>query len=174
MPIYEFYSPDTHRIYSFFARSLSMGQKTPKCPDRDGARMERMVSSFAVTGRAKEKPDAGLPPDDPRMERVMAEMERELATMDDANPDPKTIGRMMRKMTEATGQPLPAEMEHMIRRLEAGDDPERLEEEFGDVLEKMDLPEGDMPETQEAAQSIRKTLRRPSRDPKLYEMADFI
>ena len=26
MPIYEFYSPDTNRIYSFFARSVAQGQ----------------------------------------------------------------------------------------------------------------------------------------------------
>ena len=50
MPIYEFYSPDTNKVYSFFARSLSLGQKVPRCPDKPGARMERMVSRFAVTG----------------------------------------------------------------------------------------------------------------------------
>jgi hypothetical protein len=55
MPIYEFYSPDTNRIYSFFARSLAQGQLTPRCPDNPKARMERMISRFAVTGRAKEK-----------------------------------------------------------------------------------------------------------------------
>ena len=33
MPIYEFYSPDTNRIYSFFARSLAQGRLTPRCPD---------------------------------------------------------------------------------------------------------------------------------------------
>ena len=55
MPIYEFYSPDTNRIYSFFARSLAQGRLTPHCPDNPRARMERMISRFAVTGRAKEK-----------------------------------------------------------------------------------------------------------------------
>jgi hypothetical protein len=57
MPIYEFYSPDTHKIYSFFARSLAHANKTPRCPDKPDARMERVVSKFAVTGRAKEKAD---------------------------------------------------------------------------------------------------------------------
>ena len=83
MPIYEFYSPETHKIYSFFARSLAYASKTPRCPDKPGAPMERMVSKFAVTGRAKEKSDMPAGDDmDPRMERVMAEMERDMALND--------------------------------------------------------------------------------------------
>ena len=90
MPIYEFYSPDTHKIYSFFARSLAYASKTPRCPDNLGARMERVVSKFAVTGRAKEKTEKPVGDDmDPRMERVMAEMERDMAGMDENNPDPR-------------------------------------------------------------------------------------
>lgn len=172
MPIYEFYSPDTNKVYSFFARSLSQGQKIPRCPDKPGAKMERMISRFAVTGRASEKKDASPDSTDPRMERVMAEMEREMSGMDEGNPDPRALGRMMRKMTEATGQPMPKEMEQMIRRLESGEDPEKLEEEFGDAFENMDLP-GDEPAAEGAGAQPRRP-KRPVRDPALYEMADFI
>lgn len=169
MPIYEFFSPDTNKVYSFFARSLSQGQKIPRCPDRPGARMERMISRFAVTGRAAEKSEAS--PDDPRMERVMAEMEREMSGLDESNPDPRALGRMMRKMTEATGQAMPKDMEQMIRRLEAGEDPEKLEEEFGDAFEGMDLPDDPAPDSEAGS---RARSRRPARDPALYEMSDFI
>ncbi len=171
MPIYEFYSPDTNKVYSFFARSLSQGKAVPRCPDKPGARMERMISRFAVTGCAPEKKGDSPDPSNPRMERVMAEMEREMSGMDENNPDPRALGRMMRKMTEATGQQMPKEMEQMIRRLESGEDPEKLEEEFGDAFENMDLPDapaGDDPGTQT------RRPRRPVRDPALYEMADFI
>jgi len=168
MPIYEFFSPDTNKVYSFFARSLAQGKKLPRCPDKPGAKMERMISRFAVTGRASEKPDAAADPSDPRMERVMAEMEREMSGLDESNPDPRLLGRMMRKMTGATGQAMPKEMEQMIRRLESGEDPEKLEEEFGDAFEGMDLP--DEPD----ASASPRAARRPVRDPALYEMADFI
>jgi len=171
MPIYEFYSPDTNRIYSFFARSLAQGRKVPKCPDKPGARMERLVSQFAVTGRAKENSPAADPAD-PRMERMMAEMEREMSGLDESNPDPRALGRMMRKMSEATGQAVPAEMEQMIRRLEAGEDPEKLEEEFGDAFDGMDLPDEAEPGGQDSAAKVR--TNRPRRDPKLHEMADFL
>jgi hypothetical protein len=177
MPIYEFYSPDTHRIYSFFARSLAQGQLTPRCPDNPQARMERMISGFAVTGRAKEKSDsaseAGGP--DPRMERVMAEMESEMSSMSEDNPDPRQLGRLMRKMTEATGQKMPEAMEQMIQRLERGEDPEKLEEEFGDSLENL----GENFAAAETGEDQPGTLRtptrtRPSRDPALYEMSDYL
>ena len=172
MPIYEFYSPDTNRIYTFFARSLSQGGKVPRCPDKTGARMERMVSKFAVTGRAEETASPAGDPGDPRMERMMAEMEREMSGLDESNPDPRALGRLMRKMTEATGQGVPAEMEQMIRRLESGEDPEKLEEEFGDAFDAMDLP--DEVGADGVAIGSKSRKRRIRRDPKLYEMAEFI
>lgn len=175
MPIYEFHSPDTNRIYSFFARSLSMADKTPRCPDDPKARMERVVSRFAVTGRAKEEqPADAAGMDDPRMERMMAEMERDMAGLDENNPDPRALGHMMRKMTEATGQKMPAEMEHMIRRLEAGEDPEKLEEEFGDAFDNLDFPGMDGEEAGDAATRAVRALPRPARDPKLYEFSDYL
>jgi len=175
MPIYEYFSPDTNKIYSFFARSLSSGASIPRCPDDPKARMERMLSRFAVTGRAKEKTAEN--PSDPRMEKMMAEMEREMSSMDDQNPDPKQLGRLMRKMTEATGQKMPAEMEQMLQRLESGEDPEKLEEEFGESLDGLgDESFGGDAESPDFSSPIKAILRkrRPSRDPKLYELRDFI
>lgn len=175
MPIYEFYSPDTHRIYSFFARSLAQGRLTPRCPDNPKARMERVVSRFAVTGRAKDESvasDPALDGPDPRMERVMAEMEREVSTMNEDHPDPRQLGRLMRKMAEATGQKVPETMEQMIQRLEKGEDPEKLEAEFGDAMGN--LEELTAAETEASGRKGPTGIRRqPTRDPKLYEMRDY-
>src|SRR5688572_30771408 len=97
MPIYEFFCPQTNKIYSFYARSLAMADKTPRCPDNPKFRMERMISSFSFTGRKRVEPggSAAGPPgsetDDPRMEQVMAEMERDFSGMDEENPDPKRL-----------------------------------------------------------------------------------
>src|SRR5688572_13442394 len=84
MPIYEFFCPQTNKIYSFYARSLSMADKTPRCPDNPKFRMERMISSFSFTGRKRDEPKGsaagpGGEADDPRMEQVMAEMERDFS-----------------------------------------------------------------------------------------------
>jgi hypothetical protein len=172
MPIYEFYCPDNHRIYSFYARSLSYAQRTPRCPENARFRMERMISNFAITGRAKEKPDMPAGADDPRMEAAMAEMEREFGGMDTENPDPKMLARMMRKMTELGGGQAPREMEEMIRRMEAGEDPEKLDAEYGDALEGFD-PLGDGA-AEEVKARLRALRRQPQRDPVLYEMSEFV
>lgn len=172
MPIYEFYSPDTHRIYSFFARSLAQGRLTPRCPDDPHARMERMISRFAVTGTAREPLDPVASPD-PRTERVLSEMEGEIAALSEDHPDPRQLGRLMRKMTEAAGQNVPDAMQQMIRRLENGEDPEKLEAEFGDVMENLgeDFGGGSGDEARNRTARGRKP---PGRDPKLYEMGDYV
>ena len=175
MPIYEFYCPDNHRIYSFFARSLAYAGKTPRCPDNPKHKMERMISSFSVTGRAKEKPDA--PPggefNDARMDAAMAQMEREFSSMDSENPDPRQMAQMMRRMTSLAGEKVPAQMDEMLRRMEAGEDPERLEEEMGDVMGDDDA--GAMPEAEGGLKArLRKLRGKPKRDPVLYEMSEFI
>lgn len=180
MPIYEFYSPETNRIYSFFARSLTMAEKTPRCPDNPKARMERVVSRFAVTGRAQEKSDdpAGSGTDDPRMEQAMMQMEREFSGMDENNPDPRQLARVMRKMTDLTGEKMPGTVEEMIGRMEKGEDPEKLEEEYGDALEDFDpaggAAEGAEPALGESGKPRARRQRSPERDHALYEMSDYI
>jgi len=177
VPIYEFYSPDSHRIYSFFARRMLKEGEAPVCPDNPKHKMERMVSNFAFTGKAKEpvktEGAAGGPEMDPRMEREMMKMADEFSKMDENNPDPRMLGRMMRKMMEASGQKLPGEMGEMLTRLEKGEDPDKLEAEYGDVMEKMDAtgPEGGG-KKEDLKTRLRKRLP-PRRDPKLYEFAEF-
>jgi len=177
MPIYEFYSPDTHRIYSFLAKRFLREGEVPLCPDEPKNRMEKMVSAFAFTGRAKEvvkkegESEAGM---DPRMEQEMMKMADEFSKMDEKNPDPRVMGRMLRRMMEASGQKLPAEMGEMLQRLEKGENPDKLEEEYGDVMEKMDGMEGLVGEKGE---DWKMRLRRrvpPRRDPKLYELEDYV
>lgn len=178
MPIYEFFCEDNNRIYSFFARSVIDENTVPRCPDNPAYSMKRHVSAFAVIGRAKE-PSEGGPGDDmddPRLEAAMAEMEREMAGMDEENPDPRKMGQLMRRMSELTGEKLPAAMEEMVGRLEAGEDPDKLEEEYGDLAELDDFGGGDDGETgvSERHKAFIRRLRGPSRDPELYELKDYL
>ena len=48
--------------------------------------------------------------------------------------DPRQLGRLMRRMTEISGEKVEPEMEEAMRRLEAGEDPEKIEADLGDVL----------------------------------------
>lgn len=180
MPIYEFYSADTHKIYSFYARKLIGAEILPRCPDGDEKRMERMLSPFAITGRAKENPEVpggdGMPDLDPRQEAEMMKLAGEMSGMDEANPDPRQLGRLMRRMMDITGEKMPEPMLEMLARMEKGEDPEKLEAEYGDVLD--DESSGGMGEENAGVEkggmgAIRKRLP-PRRDPQLYEMSEYL
>lgn len=194
MPIYEYYCPDNHKIYSFYAKTLAQGQTIPKCPENPAFRMRKILSAFAVTGRTRkaaggESGDAGSPPPpdgaggnpaaEAKMEAAMAAMEGEFANIDEN--DPRAMGRMMRRMSEVTGEKLDGEMEEVVRKLEEGADPDELEAQMGDGYAEggdPDDPPGTgpgggegMPPGEPREPRHRHRVRRgpPVRDPRLYD-----
>lgn len=184
MPIYEFYCRDNHKIYSFFARSLTYANRTPRCPENPAWHMEKVVSKFAVIRRAKEPEanPAGGDDDlnDPRMAAAMAQLEREMggmAGLESENPDPRQLARMMRRISALTGEKVPKDMEQMLRRMEAGESLEKLDEEYADT----DFPEEGSgaeseseKETDMMARLRRFRNRPPERVSTLYEMREFV
>lgn len=190
MPIYEYYCPENHKIYSFYAKTLAQGRTIPKCPDNPEFQMRKMISPFAVSRRTSkapgpetpaggpEGPAGGNPGEDARMEAAMSAMEGEFANVDEN--DPRAMGRMMRRMSELTGEKLDGEMEEVVRKLEEGADPDKLEAEMGDAFGDQegggpDDPYGAGPgdakpaEPKEAKQRFRVRRGPPVRDPKLYD-----
>lgn len=156
-----------------------MPEALPRCPDGPQYRMEKMVSRFSFTGRAKEPTDTADSTSDldPRQEAAMMELAREMESMGDSEPDPRTLGKMMRRMLDITGQKAPGEMEEMLRRLEGGEDPEKLEEEYGDLMENLDPlgeEQGDAEEGKSKGLLRRWWKKTPSRDPQLYEITDYL
>ncbi|MDB6039620.1 MAG: CxxC CxxC superfamily protein, partial [Verrucomicrobiales bacterium] len=80
--------------------------------------------------------------DDPRIARAMGEMERDMESLDENNP--KHMAHMMKKMKEIMpAGSMPKEMDIAIKRLEAGEDPEKIEADMGDVLGGMMGDEGE-------------------------------
>jgi hypothetical protein len=54
------------------------------------------------------------------------------SAMDDFDEnDPRAMARLMRQMGEEAGEDLDPEMEHVLSRLEAGDDPEAVMADAG-------------------------------------------
>lgn len=178
MPIYEFYSPDTHKVYSFYARSQRYADIIPCCPDGSDKRMQKRVSAFAFLQSVSEEP-GDLSGDDAAMESALNELESEFRGIDEHNPDPRQLGQMMRRMQEVTGHRLPQSMQEMMTRLEKGENPENLEEMFGgDLEEEMGEYAGERHEAPgtDALQKILRQARRlpPARDPELYEFTDYL
>ncbi len=173
MPIYEFYCKENNTVYSFLAKSLAYRDATPRCPDNPEFALEKRISGFAFIGQARDPAsDDGLGDlDDAKMEGMMAELERDMAGFDEDNPDPKQMAHLMRKMSALTGDKLPEEMEEMASRLEAGEDPEALESEFGDALD--DVGDEFEPSGKESLQRLRRKILGPRKDPNLYDMAEY-
>lgn len=185
MPIYEYYCPDNHTVYQFYAKTLAQGRTVPKCPDNPKFRMRKLVSAFAISrAGTKEAEGQGLPaapgaesPEDARMDAALDSMEKEFDHMDEN--DPKAMARMMRRMSELSGEKLEGEAEEVIRKLEEGADPDSLEEQLGggdesdpakDPLAKLDPTAKAGAEKKEPRHRF-KALKRvaPRRDPVLYD-----
>ncbi|MBD3243585.1 MAG: zinc ribbon domain-containing protein [Chitinivibrionales bacterium] len=138
MPIYEFYCPDCHTIYSFLSRTVNT-EKTPGCPRCHKESLQRKVSRFAaITGGKKESDDelGDLPIDETRMESAMESLASEAESLDEN--DPRAAAKLMRKLADMTGLRYGDKMEEAIARLESGEDPEAIESEMGDELENLD------------------------------------
>ncbi len=141
MPIYEFACPKCRRIYSFLSKRVNPG-RPPVCPKCGNKKMSRQVSRFATTRKlaepaAKTEIESGEPPmpdvDDPRVERAMMELERDMEHLDENNP--RHMAHMMKKMKDLMPPgSIPKELDVAIKRLEAGEDPEKIEADMGDVL----------------------------------------
>ena len=141
MPIYEYLCPACNRVFSFMAKSFAETQaKAPTCPKCGGQKLRKMMSSFSVTGASrKSSPAAGEGGDagddmldDPRVEREMNKLMQQAESLDEN--DPRQLGHLMRKMSEITGEQMDPEMEEAVRRLEKGEDPDKIEEQMGDVF----------------------------------------
>jgi putative FmdB family regulatory protein len=143
MPIYEFACPKCRVIFNFLSKRVNPA-RPPTCPKCGNKKMTKEMSTFAMPRGAKESsatddagadsPDGPMPDlDDPRVMRAMDEMERDMAHLDENNP--KHMAHMMRKMKDLMPPgSMPKEMDVAIKRLEAGEDPEKIEADMGDVL----------------------------------------
>ncbi len=171
MPIYEFYCRDCHTIYSFFSRRVDT-ETVPACPKDSGKkgkrhRLQRQMSRFAIsTGQSQAEaagPDVEV--DDEKMEQAMMHMAGELDNVDDS--DPRAMANLMRKMMDTTGLNMGPGMEEAIRRMEAGEDPDQVEEELGDVLEAEDPFTTGESKLRGLARRISEA---PDVDPEVYDM----
>lgn len=140
MPIYEFACPKCRVIFNFLSKRIQP-EGLPKCPRCGNKKLVKQLSRFAMTRGLKESA-AGAPGedaegtpdmDDPRVMRAMSELERDMEHMDENNP--RHLAHMMKKMKEVMPPgTLPEEIDVAIKRLEAGEDPEKIEEDMGDLF----------------------------------------
>jgi putative FmdB family regulatory protein len=165
MPIYEFYCPQCHAIYSFWAKRVDT-QKTPACPHGPRHKLQRRVSSFAVSSGGKAAGEGGpadLPFDEGKMEQALSSLASEAEGMSDE--DPRAMARMMRKLSDMAGLRYGQKMEEALGRLESGENPEAVEADMGEMMD------GEEPPFElEGGKGRAKSARPPKRDDTLHEM----
>src|SRR6185503_2931747 len=134
MPIYEFYCAACHTVFHFLSRTVGVA-RAPACPRCARPDLERRASTFAISkGRgepqAADEVDAG----DARLERAMEQMAHEAGGLDEN--DPRSAARFMRRLYQTSGIEPGAGLTEALQRLEAGEDPDSIERDLGDVLEQ--------------------------------------
>lgn len=162
MPVYEFYCPECNTIFNFFSRTVNTDKK-PKCPKCKKIRLHRRMSVFSTSRNRTEEEDMSMPDlDEGKMEQAMSLLTKEAEHINE--DDPKQAADLMRKLTDMTGLSLGPGMEEALARMEAGEDPEQIEAEMGDILEEEDP--FDLKK-----KSIRTEKYRPPKvDEKLYDL----
>lgn len=161
MPVYEFYCRDCHTVFNFLSRRVNTDRRPP-CPRCSRPELERRVSLFAIS-RGREEPVEGMPDlDEAKMEQAMMSLAGEMEGM--SEEDPRQMARFMRRFSEMTGMNLGSGVEEAMRRLETGEDPDRIEEEMGDVFSE------ENPFSREGIRGLRRRYVPPAHDETLYSM----
>ena len=175
MPIYEFYCGDCHTVFQFLAKR-PRPDADPACPKCGKHPLVKRPSRFAFVGRAVEPevPDAMPDLDDARLRAAMASLEGEMSGLDEN--DPRQMARFMRRFSETTGMKVPG-MDEAVRRLEAGEDPEKVEEDMGGLLggdeelpEDATRPGGSEPAPGARLRSLKRHLLPPAQNQHLYPL----
>ena len=136
MPIYEFYCSDCHTIYNFRSQKVNT-VKRPNCPSCGRTNIERQISLFSISKGLSENVEDSIPDiDEAKLERALESMAGEMEGVNEE--DPKQVAHLMRKLYDATGLDMGSGMEEAISRMEAGEDPDKVGEEMGDILDEED------------------------------------
>jgi len=169
MPIYEFYCKPCHTVFSFFARSMNQ-TASPKCPKCGHKKLDKKISRFAISKGLTEStasPDPFSNVDESKMEQLMMEMAPHLEEGGDGPEDPRQMAGLMKRMFEMTGTEPNGAMLEAMRRMEAGEDPDKIDEEMGDSLDG----DGDpfAPQAKKA-NKLSRFFEPPNVDPELYDL----
>jgi len=123
MPIYEYRCQDCRKKISVFFRTLSaVDHNAARCPQCGGKNLSRLVSRVRAL-RSEES-------------RLDSLADNSMLSGLDEN-DPKSMGRMLRKMARETGEDMPPEFDEAMGRLEAGESPESIEQSMPELAEGM-------------------------------------
>ncbi|MBN8654675.1 MAG: zinc ribbon domain-containing protein [Anaerolineae bacterium] len=126
MPTYDFICNSCKNRFDVFLTYQEYGVKTVHCTHCSSANVRRRMTKVRIA-----KTEAG------RMEA----MANDFPGFDGLDDDPRTLGRVMKKMGKEMGEELPAEFDEVVDRLEAGQSPEDIQSALPDLTSDDDSKE---------------------------------
>lgn len=165
MPIYEFYCENCNTIFNFFSSRINT-KKVPGCPKCKNGKLSRLVSVFSYTGGDKRQTseDDDISFDESKMEKAMQMLVSQAESIDEN--DPRKAADVMRRFSNMAGMELGGGMEEALKRMENGEDPEKIEAEMGDQLEG----DGLFAPAPEKGKSAKYFKLQPYKDETLYDL----
>jgi putative FmdB family regulatory protein len=112
MPVYEYRCPDCKRRVSIFLSYAEYGKSQPACPHCGGQNLHRLISRTRIARS-----------EDSRLESLADPS----GWGDVDENDPRSMAKMMRRMSGELGEEMGPDFNEAVDRLEAGENPEEVE-----------------------------------------------
>ena len=126
MPTYDFRCLNCGKRFEVFLSFSEYEKAEIKCSFCGSAKVQRKIGRIRVARSNESRADEFS---DPSMLESMGQ-------------DPESMGRMMRKMSSETGEPMPPEFDEVVGRLERGESPEEIEKQMPDLGSEGGFPGG--------------------------------
>jgi len=118
MPTYEYRCRDCRKRVSIYQTYDEYGSEPVSCPNCGGHDLKRLINRVRIAKSEESRLDDLSDPS---------------AWGDIDENDPKSMAKMMRKMSREMGEDVPPEFDEVVDRLESGQSPEEIEESLPDL-----------------------------------------
>jgi putative FmdB family regulatory protein len=117
MPVYEFICTNCNHKFEIYLSYQDYDQKSVACPSCTDSQPQRIIKPVRVARSSEERFDALADP----------------STLAGLDEDPRTLGKVMRQMSQELGEDMGADFNEVVDRLESGQSPEDIEKEVPDL-----------------------------------------
>jgi putative FmdB family regulatory protein len=117
MPIYQFICKHCHKYFETILSYKDYGETVVSCPFCQSQNIQRKIKNIRVNSSEN---SADSFPDNPSVFLTL-------------ESDPQSMGKMMRKMGEQTGEKFEPEFNEVVDRLERGQTFQQIEKELPDI-----------------------------------------
>ena len=125
MPTYQYRCLDCKKRFETFITYAEYGKRPVICSFCKSSNVQRRIGRIRIARS-----------DDSRLDDLS-----DPSMMDGLEDDPKALGRMMRKMSQEMGEDMGPEFDEVIGRLEAGQNPDQIEEALPELGDGGDMGE---------------------------------